>query len=99
MRRLSALLLALSCTVLAQPAEAGPAVSAGVASAAPAAAAPASATAYRDRLPAEEFIYFLLPDRFENGDKTNDLGGLKGDRLATGYDPTSKGFFLSLIHI
>ena len=38
-------------------------------------------------------IYFLLPDRFENGDPANDRGGIRGDRLATGFDPTNKGFF------
>jgi glycosidase len=48
---------------------------------------------YRARLPEDEVIYFLLPDRFENGDPSNDRGGLTGDRLRTGYDPTSKGFF------
>jgi len=48
---------------------------------------------YRARLPQDEVIYFLLPDRFENGDPANDKGGLSGDRLATGFDPTSKGFF------
>ena len=48
---------------------------------------------YRQRLPQDEVIYFLLPDRFENGDPSNDLGGLSGDRLKTGFDPTHKGFF------
>jgi len=48
---------------------------------------------YRDRLPADEIIYFLLPDRFENGDTANDRGGLSGGRLRTGYDPTAKGFY------
>ncbi len=48
---------------------------------------------YRARLPEDEVIYFLLPDRFENGDASNDKGGLKGDRLTTGFDPTAKGFF------
>ena len=48
---------------------------------------------YRARLPQDEVIYFLLPDRFENGDPKNDLGGLKGDRLKTGYDPTHKGYY------
>ena len=38
-------------------------------------------------------VYFVLPDRFENGDPKNDKGGLKGDRLSTGYDPTAKGFY------
>ncbi len=53
----------------------------------------APATGYRDRLPQDEVIYFVLPDRFENGDPRNDRGGLKGDRLKTGYDPAAKGFF------
>ena len=48
---------------------------------------------YRARLPQDEVIYFLLPDRFENGDPSNDRGGLSGDRLTTGFDPTSKGFY------
>lgn len=45
------------------------------------------------RVPEDEVVYFLLPDRFENADPANDRGGLSGDRLATGYDPTHKGFF------
>lgn len=48
---------------------------------------------YRSRLPQDEVIYLLLPDRFENGDPANDQGGLSGDRLKTGYDPTAKGFY------
>ncbi|MES2135483.1 MAG: alpha-amylase family glycosyl hydrolase [Pseudomonadota bacterium] len=48
---------------------------------------------YRARLAEDEVIYFLLPDRFENGDPSNDRGGLSGDRLATGFDPTGKGFY------
>lgn len=48
---------------------------------------------FRQRLPEDEVIYFLLPDRFENGDASNDRGGLTGDRLITGYDPTHKGFY------
>jgi len=56
-------------------------------------AAPQSGTSYRDRLPEDEVIYFVLPDRFENGDTKNDLGGLKGGRLATGFDPAAKGFY------
>ena len=53
----------------------------------------ASAQDYRARLPQDEVIYFLLPDRFENGDQKNDLGGLKGDRLKTGFDPSHKGYY------
>jgi len=53
----------------------------------------AGAEDFRSRLPQDEVIYFLLPDRFENGDPKNDRGGLKGDRLKTGFDPTHKGFY------
>jgi len=48
---------------------------------------------YRERLPQDEVIYFLLPDRFANGDPANDRGGLRGGPLQTGLDPTAKGFF------
>jgi glycosidase len=48
---------------------------------------------YRARLPEDEVVYFVLPDRFHNGDEANDRGGLSGDRLTTGFDPTHKGFF------
>ncbi|MFC8915943.1 pullulanase-type alpha-1,6-glucosidase [Streptomyces sp. NPDC057116] len=51
------------------------------------AAAPA-----RHDLTREQF-YFVLPDRFANGDPGNDRGGLTGSRSATGYDPTDKGFY------
>ncbi|MGW7817943.1 pullulanase-type alpha-1,6-glucosidase [Streptomyces puniciscabiei] len=40
-----------------------------------------------------EQFYFVMPDRFANGDKSNDRGGLTGSRLSTGYDPTDKGFY------
>ncbi|MEU2336035.1 pullulanase-type alpha-1,6-glucosidase [Streptomyces sp. NPDC013172] len=42
---------------------------------------------------AREQFYFVMPDRFANGDKSNDKGGLTGSRLSTGYDPTDKGFY------
>ena len=51
------------------------------------------ASEYRNRLPEDEIIYFVLPDRFENGDQANDKGGIKGDRLKHGFDPTHKGFY------
>ena len=41
----------------------------------------------------EEVFYFVLPDRFDNGDATNDEGGLTGDRMTTGLDATDKGFY------
>lgn len=59
----------------------------------PAAAQEADIAAVRARAPTDELVYFVLPDRFENGDARNDKGGLKGDRLATGYDPAAKGFY------
>lgn len=41
---------------------------------------------------AEQF-YFVMTDRFANGDPSNDKGGIDGDRLAHGFDPTDKGFY------
>ena len=58
-----------------------------------ASAAAAPAPDLRARPPQDDVIYFLLPDRFENGDPANDRGGLTGDRLHTGFDPTDKGFY------
>jgi len=52
-----------------------------------------AADAVRDRSQTDEIIYFVLPDRFENGNLANDRGGLPGDRLQHGFDPTSKAFF------
>lgn len=49
--------------------------------------------ALRQRLPADELIYFVLPDRFANADPSNDRGGISGDRLRHGYDPAHKGFY------
>lgn len=59
------------------------------------AAPPASPTlaSVRDRAPDDEVIYFLLPDRFANGDPANDRGGQPGDRMQTGFDPTDSGFY------
>ncbi|MER5312109.1 pullulanase-type alpha-1,6-glucosidase [Streptomyces sp. NPDC002773] len=46
----------------------------------------------RQDLTREQF-YFVLPDRFANGDTANDRGGLTGSRTQTGFDPTDKGFY------
>ncbi|MHB8184928.1 MAG: pullulanase-type alpha-1,6-glucosidase [Dermatophilaceae bacterium] len=46
----------------------------------------------RTPLTREQF-YFLMADRFALGSTANDLGGLTGSRLETGYDPTDKGFY------
>jgi len=48
---------------------------------------------FRARPPEDEIVYFVLPDRFENGDTGNDNGGLEAGRLTTGFDPTHKGFY------
>ncbi|HEX2133926.1 MAG TPA: alpha-amylase family glycosyl hydrolase, partial [Actinophytocola sp.] len=41
----------------------------------------------------DETFYFVMADRFENGDRTNDHGGLPDDPLVSGFDPTKKGFY------
>ena len=69
---------------------------AGVAATIAALALPAAAEPLADlrARPAEqEIVYFVLPDRFANGDPRNDRGGMNGDRLSTGYDPTSRAFY------
>ena len=57
------------------------------------AAQAAPSATFRERPPQDEVIYFVLPDRFENGDSANDRGGRAGGRLSTGFDPTHKGFY------
>ncbi|MFE9855823.1 pullulanase-type alpha-1,6-glucosidase [Streptomyces sp. NPDC005780] len=74
-----------------------PLVPAASASAAPRPPSPPSdaklaAQPARQDLTREQF-YFVMPDRFANGDTGNDKGGLTGSRLETGYDPTDKGFY------
>jgi len=64
-----------------------------LAAATPALAAPPAKGGYRARTPEQEIVYFVLPDRFENGDPANDRGGLTGGRLETGFDPTATGFY------
>ncbi|OLR92146.1 pullulanase-type alpha-1,6-glucosidase [Actinokineospora bangkokensis] len=49
--------------------------------------------ALREDVAGERF-YFVMPDRFANGDPRNDRGGSPStDRLTTGFDPTDKGFY------
>ena len=38
-------------------------------------------------------IYFVMTDRFANGDTSNDEAGLTGFSAVTGYDPTDIGYF------
>src|SRR5690606_17847489 len=40
-----------------------------------------------------ERFYFVLPDRFANGDPGNDTAGVEGDRLDHGFDPSDSGFY------
>ncbi|GAA3136503.1 hypothetical protein GCM10010466_29150 [Planomonospora alba] len=78
----------------AAPAAAGPARP--VVSALSRSAAPGDRGLARDALRADlsrERFYFAMTDRFANGDTGNDTGGLSGDRLTTGFDPTHKGFY------
>ncbi|MEM9178721.1 MAG: alpha-amylase family glycosyl hydrolase, partial [Pseudomonadota bacterium] len=55
--------------------------------------AQAQPLAEEDRRIEDEIIYFVLPDRFENGDPSNDRGGIEGGRLKDGFDPTDYGFY------
>ena len=41
----------------------------------------------------DENFYFVMADRFRNGDTGNDTGGLGSDPLVSGFDPTRKGFY------
>ncbi|WP_309814193.1 alpha-amylase family glycosyl hydrolase [Pseudarthrobacter sulfonivorans] len=56
---------------------------------------PASSSALHSlRAPvADENFYFVMADRFSNGDTANDDGGLGGDPMVSGFDPTNKGFY------
>ena len=42
---------------------------------------------------ASERIYFVMPDRYANGDPSNDRGGTTGSRSETGYDPVDTGWY------
>ena len=42
---------------------------------------------------ATDRIYFVMTDRYANGDPANDQGGLKGTTQVTGYDPTSTAWW------
>lgn len=47
-----------------------------------------------DKRPAlDDIIYFVLPDRFENGDPNNDTGGIDGAPLDHGFDPANPKFY------
>jgi alpha-amylase len=42
---------------------------------------------------ASDRIYFVMTDRYANGDPSNDTGGVSGGRDVTGFDPTSTAWF------
>jgi glycosidase len=42
---------------------------------------------------ASQRVYFVMPNRYRNGDPANDRGGLAGPRAVTGYDPADPGWF------
>jgi alpha-amylase len=42
---------------------------------------------------ASDRIYFVMTDRYANGDPSNDSAGLSGSRNITGYDPSSTGYW------
>jgi glycosidase len=55
---------------------------------------PASlATPSPDSSLATDRIYFVMTDRYANGDPANDTGGLKGTVTLTGYDPSSPAWW------
>jgi alpha-amylase len=47
----------------------------------------------KDSALATDRIYFVMTDRYANGDPANDKGGLKGTTQITGYDPTSPAWW------
>ncbi|MFJ8590194.1 pullulanase-type alpha-1,6-glucosidase [Streptomyces sp. NPDC093598] len=85
--RVAAVMATALTAALVQPLAAGAATPPAPPSDARLAAEPARHDATREQ------FYFVLPDRFANGDPRNDKGGLTGSRLTTGYDPTDKGFY------
>ena len=58
---------------------------------------PYSATAQEVAKPqvglSKDVIYFVFPDRYRNGDASNDLAGGKTSDPTSGYDPTSTAHF------
>src|SRR3712207_6710564 len=102
-RRTAIVLLAagLAVAVATTPAGAQPAAAPPVADSRsapalePAAAAPVASSRFAPRRSlrgpvTDENFYFVMADRFENGSTANDTGGISGNRMEHGFDPTSK---------
>ncbi len=47
----------------------------------------------KDRAPEDEVVYFVMPDRFENGRERNDTGGIDGDRTVHGFDASDESYY------
>jgi glycosidase len=48
---------------------------------------------YLNRPVTDDIFYFVLPDRFANGDPSNDQGSLSIPESRGGFDPTNKGYY------
>lgn len=48
---------------------------------------------YLNRPVTDDIFYFVLPDRFENGDPSNDEGSATIAESRGGFDPTDKGYY------
>ena len=57
-----------------------------------AASTPHAASPLREALTGEQF-YFVMADRFADGDSSNNTGGYEDDPMVSGYDPTNAGFY------
>jgi alpha-amylase len=53
---------------------------------------PAARHSLREPLTREHY-YFVMADRFANGDTANDRGGLSGDRSTHGFDDTDRRYY------
>lgn len=42
---------------------------------------------------AQDRFYFVMTDRYADGDSSNNLGGRSGDLMETGFEPASDGFY------
>lgn len=48
---------------------------------------------YLERDVRDDVFYFVMPDRFDNGDRTNDLGSTMIIESSGGFDPSSTGHY------
>ena len=95
LRRGGARSWALACVALVAAVAVGTAVGAPAPTPAPPSGAElATLSAPPTRGPlASQRIYFVMTDRYANGDPSNDRGGKTGARTVTGFDPADAGWF------